>query len=328
VKLGEVYAAPWGRYVVHSEAPLVLRSLDRAAAFIRDPSARDYQLVGSDPGPRMTDPQNGQCERGGDGARRRGEGPGDGERRDLSTKPPGNRASETHHPSPHDGPWRPGVNALRAHGLPAWRPCLTRARGEAGEVLAGEHVWFLQDDGSGSLYCPTCRASQPRAVMGPKPWIARIRAALKAGDIAAAHELVRLGPNSAPVDHSKPDPLVQAGRAFVAASNNAAAALAGMTVELAHRDIKPVNVQHVFTAEITIVCESVKPGCEFRALFYDRATGQHYGGSAHTALEALAWAMDDYIARAVHGMPWMAARKPSDTPGSRFAAAETRKAAA
>jgi len=76
----------------------------------------------------------------------------------------------------------------------------------------------------------------------------------------------------------------------------------------------------VINAEITIVCESIKPGCSFRALFYDRATGQFYGGSGATALEALAWCMDDYIARAVHGMPWMAARKPSDTPGSRFAA--------
>lgn len=76
----------------------------------------------------------------------------------------------------------------------------------------------------------------------------------------------------------------------------------------------------VINAEITIVCESIKPGCSFRALFYDRATGQFYGGSGATALEALAWCMDDYIARAVHGMPWAAARRTSDTPGSRFAA--------
>lgn len=73
----------------------------------------------------------------------------------------------------------------------------------------------------------------------------------------------------------------------------------------------------------------MKRGCEFRALFYDRATAQFYGGSAPTALEAIAWAMDEYIARVVHGMPVMAARKHTDTPGSRFAASSspTRRAA-
>jgi hypothetical protein len=319
VKLGEVYTSPWGRYVVHSEAPVVLRSLDRAAAFVRDPSACDYQLVGSDPVPVQTEPVNGS-QTGAARSERRSEV------RASESLANGHAEQERHQPapgipvqaSPHTGPWRPGVNALRAYGLPAWRPCLTRARGEAGEVLAGEHVWFLQDDGSGSLYCPTCRASKPRAVMGPKPWIARIRGALKAGDLALAHELVRLGPNSAPLDESRRAPAQLVHRDAKPANTEVSRVdeISRPVAPIVHRDLKPDNAPRF---EITIVCESVKPGCEFRALFFDRATGQHYGGSAPTALEALAWAMDDYCSRVVHGMPWMAACKPSDTPGSRFA---------
>lgn len=75
----------------------------------------------------------------------------------------------------------------------------------------------------------------------------------------------------------------------------------------------------MWVAEITIVCESVRPGCEFRALFYDRVSQQFYGGSGATALEALAWVVDEYVARALLGMPHRMARGYSESPGDRFA---------
>lgn len=56
-------------------------------------------------------------------------------------------------------------------------------------------------------------------------------------------------------------------------------------------------------AYITVVCEEVGRGCEFRALFFDRATGQFYGGSGPTALEAVAWCMSTYVERAFLGRP-------------------------
>ncbi len=74
----------------------------------------------------------------------------------------------------------------------------------------------------------------------------------------------------------------------------------------------------MFVAEITILCESIKPGCEFRALFYDRATEQFYGGSGATALDAVAWLFDEYLGRAVHGLPVMASRESNTYPGERF----------
>jgi hypothetical protein len=82
----------------------------------------------------------------------------------------------------------------------------------------------------------------------------------------------------------------------------------------------------MFHAEITVVCESVRPGCEFRALFYDRVTEQFYGGSGATALEALAWALDEYIARALLGMPHRMARGYTEIPGDRFKDATQRAA--
>lgn len=75
----------------------------------------------------------------------------------------------------------------------------------------------------------------------------------------------------------------------------------------------------MFAAEITIVCESVKRGCEYRALFFDRPTERFYGGSGPTALEALAWCMDEYIGRVVYGLDVSPARAADAAPGSRFA---------
>lgn len=70
-------------------------------------------------------------------------------------------------------------------------------------------------------------------------------------------------------------------------------------------------------AEITVHCENTRRD-EYRAFFYDGATSQFYGGSGPTPLEALAWCMDEYIARALMGFPVSPARNGNATPGSRF----------
>lgn len=205
-------------------------------------------------------------------------------------------------------PWRPGLNAIRTLGVPAWTPCLTREQDDAGRPGAREHAWFL--DLPGTLYCWECRRGRPRVVYGPADRIGAIRTAIEDGDHAYVAELVRRladpAAPSVPAMSPRPQPVDGPVEDIPAIQRPGAA----------------------FTAEITIVCESVRPGCEYRALFFDRATAQFYGGSGASALEALAWCMDEYIARVAHGMPVSPARKSTDTPGSRFAATEpVRKAA-
>lgn len=75
-------------------------------------------------------------------------------------------------------------------------------------------------------------------------------------------------------------------------------------------------------AEVTIICESVRPGCEFRALFFDRQLSQFFGGSGATSLEALAWAMDEYVRRGLHGHHSPARR--TTAPGDGLAATSSR----
>lgn len=215
-----------------------------------------------------------------------------------------------------DGPWRPGLNVARMPRSAEWTPCLTRSRDDKDRPTAREHAWFL--DVPGTLYCWECRRGRSRAVYGPAPRIAEIRAAIKRGDLAQAHELVRcLGDAPAVSSHLRKAPINGLPQPV---KSPAIAPLSGSG---------PAPARPTFSAEITIVCESVRRGCEFRALFYDRKTERFYGGSGPTALHALAWCMDEYIARAVHGMPVYPARKHTDTPGSRFAALAqpTRKAA-
>lgn len=111
-------------------------------------------------------------------------------------------------------PWRPGLNVYRAADMPAWRPCLTRARGENDQPLVWEHAWFLDVGGTG--YCFACRGSRPRAVFGPEWWTEEIRAAMERGDQRRVRELVDSGPTK--VDEKEDgDPV------------------------LVHRDLKPVN---------------------------------------------------------------------------------------
>lgn len=291
MKLGELYSAPWGRYVVHREGPpVVLRSLERAAACIIDPCPRDYEragVVGSDPVPVQTEPLNG-CQTGAARSERRSEvraveqssanGPAEEERHQP---PPGLPAAA----SPHAGPWRPGVNALRARGLPSWSPCLTRERDDAGAPLAHEHAWFL-DDG-GSLYCWECRRAKPITVIGPAPWIAEVRAAVAAGDIVLAHELVRLGPCSAPrASGPSPSAIVDG-----AVDDNGCDA---------HRDLKPENVviapapseiRPASPALVIAPAPRFRPRdlADWREFFTERAAiAEYVGGMLRDDAEALA----------------------------------------
>jgi hypothetical protein len=89
------------------------------------------------------------------------------------------------------GGMRPGSTiALAGRGELRWTPCLTRARGDADEALGDTHAWFLEE-GTVSLYCPSCRARRPRVVYGALVMIEAIREAKAAGDVARMHELVR-----------------------------------------------------------------------------------------------------------------------------------------
>jgi hypothetical protein len=70
-------------------------------------------------------------------------------------------------------------------------------------------------------------------------------------------------------------------------------------------------------ATVVVSCE--KTGVhDFVARFYDTASETFYSGAARTALEAVAWAFDDYCARAIFGLPHAIARNTGDVPGSRF----------
>lgn len=73
-----------------------------------------------------------------------------------------------------------------------------------------------------------------------------------------------------------------------------------------------------FDAEITVVCEKIKPGCEFTARFFDRESYQFFGARADAALEAVAWCIDEYVARQVFRMPHRMARDGNARPGDRF----------
>lgn len=73
-------------------------------------------------------------------------------------------------------------------------------------------------------------------------------------------------------------------------------------------------------AEITIERNGTfGPG--FLARFYDRVSERHYSGTGESALEAVAWMFDDFIARTMLGMPHSIARRADAKPGDRLAAA-------
>lgn len=68
-------------------------------------------------------------------------------------------------------------------------------------------------------------------------------------------------------------------------------------------------------AEITVVCENVRAGLDFRALFYDRVSERHYSASGRTALEAIAWCLDEYVRHVVLGLGPSMARRGDERPG-------------
>lgn len=72
--------------------------------------------------------------------------------------------------------------------------------------------------------------------------------------------------------------------------------------------------------EVTVWCESVRAGCTFSARITDGANARFFAGQGATALEAIAWALDDFVRRAVLGMPHTMARLPDAKPGDGLAA--------
>ena len=73
--------------------------------------------------------------------------------------------------------------------------------------------------------------------------------------------------------------------------------------------------------DITVWCEKIKPGCEFFARAYDRQTSQFFGGSGATALEAIAWTVDEYLNRGVLKLGPRMARNSNEQPGDTWRAA-------
>lgn len=70
---------------------------------------------------------------------------------------------------------------------------------------------------------------------------------------------------------------------------------------------------------LTVWCEAIKRGCTFVARITDGARGRFYSGAGDTALEAVAWAIDDYVQRAVLGRPHTMARAIDAVPGETLA---------
>ena len=70
-------------------------------------------------------------------------------------------------------------------------------------------------------------------------------------------------------------------------------------------------------AAVIVSCEK-RGAFDFVARFYDRATESFYSGAASTALEAIAWAFDDYVARVDFGFGPSIARVASAKPGDRL----------
>lgn len=69
-------------------------------------------------------------------------------------------------------------------------------------------------------------------------------------------------------------------------------------------------------ADVTVWCEKTGK-MDFVARFYDRVTERFYSGAASTALEAIAWAFDDYVCRAGYGLGPSMSRDSDAVPGSR-----------
>lgn len=67
--------------------------------------------------------------------------------------------------------------------------------------------------------------------------------------------------------------------------------------------------------ELTVWCESIKRGCTFTARITDGAHARFYSGTGATAFEAIAWALHDYVARALLGHESSPAMRSDARPG-------------
>jgi hypothetical protein len=67
--------------------------------------------------------------------------------------------------------------------------------------------------------------------------------------------------------------------------------------------------------QLAVWCESIKRGCAFTCRITDGAVGRFYSGTGTTALEAVAWCLDDYVQRAVLGRPHTMSRGYDEQPG-------------
>lgn len=235
--IGDIFAAPWGRYSVHRVSPIVLRSLERTNAFIVHPGPEyvatgETVLVGSDVVPRPADPENGQA-RGGVGRPGRLAESIDvevdavspvsasahgtaGETVDAATLEPRLRPGSSDiigeavaavlaiaiatPDRPTLGGIRPGCS--RGGSAPTWIPCLTRARTDTDNPGTWEHCWFLSDGTDGSLFCETCRVGKPRVIVAPEAAVHAIRLALTASDMRLVDLLVQRLERAGGVDPS------------------------------------------------------------------------------------------------------------------------------
>lgn len=73
----------------------------------------------------------------------------------------------------------------------------------------------------------------------------------------------------------------------------------------------------LFVIDVTVVvwCEAVGPGCEYTARITDGANARFFGGSGPTALDAVAWALDECVRRGLLGREHSPARSSSARPG-------------
>lgn len=155
MKLGTIYSSPWGEYVVWKLEPLIMRSginacvVDPTAEFLAGltPTGRTA-VVGTSGLPVAVSPENetetgpSPCTADGGGAPSESTAPSHEHARTLGAFRSALSMS-----------WVPGAEA------PVWVPCKTRS--DVPEHALKTHVYFLGEL-SGSIYCPECRALQPR----------------------------------------------------------------------------------------------------------------------------------------------------------------------
>lgn len=193
MNLGDLYTAPWGRYVVHRLSPLVLRDLDRSNACVMPIGELvDYKATGQTftsalqrPTPHLP------CPRATDVAPASAEPtplppPASPPEVARSSNPAAAGAGAGGGSIPEPAWWlefvsapqyglepltlggqRPGTGTFILPASPClwWRPCLTR------ELETGnEHCWYMAMSNEPTFYCWECRVGRPApASMSAEP---------------------------------------------------------------------------------------------------------------------------------------------------------------